>query len=92
MSGIGGWVLMTKDIKHIHSYYSPNDLYNRIIDGLNEIGKDLSKITLEDLHPVDEFHIRGTVATKELIRLSGFRSDMHILDVGCGVGGSTRRF
>jgi len=53
MSGINGWVLMTNDINHINSYYSPNDLYNRIIDGLNEIGKELSKITLEDLHPVD---------------------------------------
>ena len=90
-SGINGWILMTKDTKHIHSYYSSNDLYNRIIAGLNEIGKELSKITLEDLHPVDEFHIRGTVATKELIRLSDFTSNMHILDVGCGVGGSTRR-
>jgi ubiquinone/menaquinone biosynthesis C-methylase UbiE len=40
---------------------------------------------------VDEFHIRGQVATLELIELSGFTSDMHILDVGCGVGGSARR-
>jgi MPBQ/MSBQ methyltransferase len=82
---------MSKDKNDIHSYYSPNDLYNRIIKGLNDIGKDLSSLTLEDLHPVDEFHIRGTTATNELIALSGFTSDMHILDVGCGVGGSTRR-
>lgn len=78
-------------MKHIHSYYSPNDLYNKIIDGLNEIGRDLSRVTLDDLQPVDEFHIRGNVATKELITLSNFTPDMHILDVGCGVGGSTRR-
>ena len=78
-------------MKHIHGYYSPNNLYNKIIEGLNEIGKDLSKVTLDDLQPVDEFHIRGDVATKELIKLSGFSPDMHILDVGCGVGGSTRR-
>ena len=77
--------------KEIHSYYSPNDLYNKIIDGLNAQGKDLSSLTLEDLHPVDEFHIRGTTATNELIELCGFTDDMHILDVGCGVGGSTRR-
>ena len=32
---------MTEDIKHIHSYYSPNDLYNKIIDGLAKMGKDL---------------------------------------------------
>lgn len=82
---------MTKDIKHIHGYYSPNDLYNKIIDGLNILGKDLSKVTLDDLQPVDEFHIRGDAATKELIALSGFTPDMHILDVGCGIGGSTRR-
>ena len=78
-------------MKHIHGYYSPNDLYNRIIEGLNDIGKDLSEVTLDDLQPVDEFHIRGSVATKELIKLSDFTPDMHILDVGCGIGGSTRR-
>jgi SAM-dependent methyltransferase len=79
------------ELKHIHTYYSPNDLYNKIIEGLHKLGKDLSKITLDDLQPVDEFHIRGDVATEELIKLSGFTSDMHILDVGCGIGGSTRR-
>jgi MPBQ/MSBQ methyltransferase len=82
---------MVEDIKHIHSYYSPNDLYNKIINGLNRLDKDLTKITLDDLQPVDEFHIRGDAATKELIKLSGFTPDMHILDVGCGIGGSTRR-
>ena len=78
-------------MKHIHSYYSPNDLYNKIIDGLSELDRDLSDLTLDDLQPVDEFHIRGDVATKELIKLAQFTPDMHILDVGCGVGGSTRR-
>ena len=88
---LNGSLTMVNEMKHIHSYYSPNDLYNKIIEGLNKLGKDLSKITLDDLQPVDEFHIRGDVATKELIKLSGFTPDMHILDVGCGIGGSTRR-
>ncbi len=78
-------------MKHIHSYYSPNDLYNKIIQGLDKAGKDLSCVTLDDLQPVDEFHIRGDTATKELIKLAEFSPEMHILDVGCGVGGSTRR-
>ena len=82
---------MDKDIKHIHGYYSPNGLYEKIIQGLDKQGTDLSNVTLDDLQPVDEFHIRGDTATKELIELSGFTPDMHILDVGCGVGGSTRR-
>lgn len=66
-------------------------MYNKIIDGLDNLGKDLSAVTLDDLQPVDEFHIRGNVATKELINLSNFTPVMHILDVGCGIGGSTRR-
>lgn len=78
-------------MEHIHRYYSPNNLYNKIIEGLNEIGKDLDGLSLDDLQPVDEFHIRGDAATKELIRLANFSPDMHILDVGCGIGGSTRR-
>jgi len=82
---------MVENIKHIHGYYSPNDLYNKIIEGLEKLGTDLSKVTLNDLQPVDEFHIRGDTATKELIELSGFTPDQHILDVGCGIGGSTRR-
>ena len=82
---------MGKDITHIHGYYSPDDLYGKIIDGLGKLGKDLSKITLDDLQPVDEFHIRGDTATKELIKLAEFTEGMHILDVGCGIGGSTRR-
>lgn len=84
-------MVVTKNINRIHSYYSPNDLYNKIIDGLNKLDMDLSKITLDDLQPVDEFHIRGDTATKELIELAKFTPEMHILDVGCGIGGSTRR-
>jgi len=78
-------------MKHIHSYYSPGNLYKVIIDGIKKTGKDPAKVTLEDLQAVDEFHIRGTTATKELMQISNFTSDMHILDVGCGIGGSTRR-
>jgi SAM-dependent methyltransferase len=75
----------------IHGYYSPSGLYDKIAEGLRRLGKDISTVTLEDLQPVDEFHIRGDTATKELIALSGFTSEMDILDVGCGIGGSTRR-
>jgi len=38
---------------------------------LEELGKDISNLTLEDLHPVDEFHIRGT--TRRLSHYIGCR-------------------
>ena len=82
---------MNSEPDSIQSYYTPNDLYNRIIDGLRKLGKDPSAVTLNDLQPVDEFHIRSDKATRKLIKLAQFTSDMHILDVGCGIGGSSRR-
>lgn len=82
---------MAKEHQHIYGYYSPNDLFSKIIEGLDKLGIDLANVTLDDLQPVDEFHIRGDTATKELIELAEFTPDMHILDVGCGIGGSTRR-
>jgi len=78
-------------MQHISDYYSPNDLYNKIIEGLYNLGVDLAGLSIDDLQPVDEFHIRGDTATNELIELANFTPDMHIIDVGCGVGGSTRR-
>lgn len=66
-------------MQHIHSYSSPNDLYNQIIGGLNKIGKNLSAAKLDDLQPAGEFHIHGDVATIELITLSSFISYMYIL-------------
>ena len=67
-------------MKHIHNYYTPNDLYNKILKGIDQLGKDPAKLSIDDLQPVDEFHIRGDTATKELIKLAGFTSDMHVLD------------
>jgi len=84
-------MIMDKDIQHIQGYYSPKNLFEKIINGLERLGKDLASVTLDDLQPVDEFHIRGDTATNELIKLAKFTPDMHILDVGCGIGGSTRR-
>jgi len=82
---------MTNTQQHIRAYYSPEDLLNKIKTALVESGRGLENLTLDDLQPVDEFHIRGQVATMELIKLSGFSADMHILDIGCGIGGSARR-
>ncbi len=82
---------MEEDTRLINDYYSPNNLYNKIVSGLERLGIDLSSVTLDDLQPVDEFHIRGDTATKELIELAQFSPGLHILDVGCGIGGSSRR-
>jgi len=47
-------------------------------------------ITLDDLGPVDEFHIGGRVASEEFLDQLSLGHDEHVLDVGCGLGGTSR--
>ena len=43
-----------------------------------------------DLAPADEFHIRGREATVELAARDWLAPGLHVLDIGCGLGGSAR--
>ncbi len=57
---------------------------------LEKAGKDLNHLTPEDLAPIDQFHIRGRMATLELARAAGLDANKRVLDVGSGVGGTSR--
>lgn len=74
----------------IQTHYARPDLGNAILAALEKAGKDVSRLTPEDLAPVDEFHIRGRAATLELARAAGLDSTKHVLDVGSGIGGTSR--
>lgn len=75
----------------IQSHYnSSSDLGCAILAALQQAGKDLDHLTLEDLAPVDEFHIRGRAATLELAQAAGLDASQHVLDVGSGIGGTSR--
>lgn len=74
----------------IQTHYSRPDLGSVILAALEKAGKDPNHLTLEDLAPVDEFHIRGRAATLELARVAGLDATKRVLDVGSGVGGTAR--
>jgi MPBQ/MSBQ methyltransferase len=74
----------------IQTHYNRSDLANVILTALERAGKDVSRLTPEDLAPIDEFHIRGRAATLELARAVGLDSRRRVLDVGSGVGGTSR--
>ena len=71
-------------------HYGRESLGERILEALRRSGKDLDHLVAEDLVAVDAFHIRGYEATAELARRARFACDLRVLDVGCGVGGSSR--
>jgi MPBQ/MSBQ methyltransferase len=71
-------------------HYGKAGLLARIDAGLNAMGVDLDHLTIDDLAPVDEFHIGGRKATERALDALGPRTGQHILDVGCGIGGTAR--
>jgi len=74
----------------IQTHYSRPDVGSVILSALEKAGKDLNRLTPEDLAPIDEFHIRGRAATLELARTAELDSHKRVLDVGSGVGGTSR--
>jgi ubiquinone/menaquinone biosynthesis C-methylase UbiE len=74
----------------IQAHYTRSDLGSVILAALEKAGKDLNRLTPEDLAPIDEFHIRGRAATLELARAASVDSTKRVLDVGSGVGGTAR--
>ena len=74
----------------VQAHYTRSGLASLILDALEKTGKDLNRLTPEDLAPIDQFHIRGRAATLELARAAKVDSTKRVLDVGSGVGGTSR--
>lgn len=75
---------------NVSDHYAQQDLDELILNALVVAGKDPEYLRIEDLAPIDEFHIRGRNATVELARDLGLDGNMRVLDVGCGLGGASR--
>jgi len=74
----------------VSEHYLHGNLLNAIESVLPDIGKTTESVTVEDLAPVDEFHIGGRIATDNLVDQLNFPEQGHVLDVGCGLGGAAR--
>jgi ubiquinone/menaquinone biosynthesis C-methylase UbiE len=74
----------------VQAHYTRSDLGSLILAALEKAGKDLNRLTPDDLAPVDQFHIRGRAATLELARAASVDATKRVLDVGSGIGGTSR--
>ena len=85
---------MREEIMNIDSlvdkYYGFGGIMEKIEAGLNLAGKDVNSLTVDDLAPIDEFHIRGRESTLEVAKLAKLNTSDFVLDVGCGLGGTAR--
>lgn len=71
-------------------HYGASGLLARIYAGLEASGADLDNLQPDDLAPVEEFHIGGRIATARAVEKLSPQEDHHVLDVGCGIGGTAR--
>src|ERR687891_2802999 len=78
------------DTTAISDYWGRDGLGQRILDALAASGKNLDRLSIDDLAPTDQFHGGGKAATVRLARLAGLSPGTRVLDVGGGLGGPAR--
>jgi SAM-dependent methyltransferase len=81
---------MSQSAQAVADHYKKRALGDVILAALKATGKDIERLTPDDLAPVDEFHAGGRNATVRLAQLAGVTGFERVLDVGCGIGGPSR--
>ncbi|HXV84137.1 MAG TPA: class I SAM-dependent methyltransferase [Candidatus Binatia bacterium] len=76
----------------VAQHYMHGSLESTILEGLSASGKDIDRLMLVDLAPVDEFHIGGRQATIDFAAELEIKPGLHLLDIGAGLGGASRYF
>jgi SAM-dependent methyltransferase len=74
----------------VDRHYGRGGLIDRILSALSAAGRDIDRLTTDDLAPVDEFHSRRRLATEELARMLAPGPADHVIDIGSGLGGPSR--
>jgi SAM-dependent methyltransferase len=74
----------------VRDHYGTTSLVRRIDEALHHAGLADGIIGWADLAPLDQFHVRGLGATRELAEALGINAGVSLLDVGCGLGGPAR--
>ena len=81
---------MTDVEEIVQSYYGDRPVLQRIEDALRAAGVDPEKPSHRDLWPFDQLHSRGIAATREHAERARLLPGMHVLEIGCGLGGASR--
>ncbi len=74
----------------VAQHYGKPGLLQAIEAGFINVGKDPTAISVEDLAPVDQFHLGGNKSTLQVAALAAVQPSENVLDVGGGIGGPAR--
>lgn len=76
----------------VAEHYTRGQLEERILQAVEQAGKQPGNLTAADLSALDEFHVGGVEATRDLAEQMELRPGLRLLDVGSGIGGPARYF
>jgi ubiquinone/menaquinone biosynthesis C-methylase UbiE len=76
--------------KAVAEHYTHGSLLAAIGAGVAALGKTPETVSIDDLAPIDEFHIGGRRASEDFLGQLPLGTESHALDVGCGLGGGSR--
>ena len=83
---------MSIDAEQVRRHYAPvpdaDEMVIRVSHQIDAMGD--GSLSAAQTAALDQFHIRGLVATAELAQLVGVRASMQVLDAGSGLGGPSR--
>jgi SAM-dependent methyltransferase len=74
----------------VERHYCDSDLTGRLSAALKSADLHTEDITWSDLSALDQFHVRGLAATKEMAEGLDLQPGATVLDIGCGLGGPAR--
>ncbi|WP_298932460.1 methyltransferase domain-containing protein [uncultured Ruegeria sp.] len=74
----------------VAQHYTTGALTERVRDALQASGVDPDAATVADLKAGDEFHTGGVAATDHLFAQLAPTHATRVLDIGCGIGGTSR--
>jgi SAM-dependent methyltransferase len=74
----------------VREHYAAAGLTDLIKSALATIAPDGQTLGVTQLAPLDQFHIRGILATEDLAAAARLEPFSRVLDAGCGIGGPAR--
>lgn len=77
-------------INGVDAHYSGRTTHDGVIAAVRAAFPPGRQLTTGDLSPLDQFHLRGEEATRQLSELVSISADSYVLDVGSGIGGPAR--
>lgn len=81
---------MSDPIPTVTTHYARRgSLARRILDIAHGLARD-DRLSVDDLAPLDQFHMRGAEATEEFAAMVRPEPGLACLDLGCGIGGPAR--